>query len=252
MNFNPFSLEGKTVLVTGASSGIGRAVAIACSKMGARVVLTGRNEVELHNTLLQLESFSAGIHQIVVADLTNDKDLERLVEEVPALDGFVANAGIMKLTLISHLTAVEMERIYRINLIAPMLLLRLLLKKKKLGKGASVVFTASAAGVYRVSIGNGIYASAKAALDAFMRTAALELGSKGIRVNSVNPGMVETSLIHAGQFAVEEMEKEKKNYPLGRFAMPEEVAWGVVYLLSAASSFVTGTSLKIDGGLTLK
>ncbi len=111
------------------------------------------------------------------------------------------------------------------------------------------MFTVSAAGVYRVSIGNGIYATTKCGVDAFMRTVALELGPRGIRCNSVNPGMVETTLISS--FTEEQKEKERQNYPLRRFAKPEDIAYGIVYLLSDASSFVTGTALKIDGGMTL-
>ena len=239
------------MLVTGASSGIGRAVAIACSKMGAQVVLTGRNESELNVTLIQMDACSSlGEHVIITADLTRDDELEKLVSFVPVLDGLVCNAGIMKLVPVQFLTEEEIDRILRLNLVAPMLLLKSLLRQKKIRRGGSVVFTASVAGVYRVSIGNGIYASAKSGLDAFMRTAALELAAKRIRVNSVNPGMVATPLVDT-QFSEEEKEKVKEGYPLGRFALPEEVAFGVIYLLSEASSFVTGTSLKIDGGLTL-
>ena len=129
------------------------------------------------------------------------------------------------------------------------MLTRSLLKKKKLGRGGSIVFTASAAGIYRVSIGNAIYATTKCGIDAFMRTVALEFGPKGIRCNSVNPGMVETALI--GSFTDAEKDRERQNYPLRRFAQPEDIANGIVYLLSDASSFVTGTALKIDGGMTL-
>ena len=147
------------------------------------------------------------------------------------------------------ITDEELSRIQSINLNAPILLTRALLKKKKFNKGASIVFTASAAGIYRVSPGNAIYATTKCGIDAFMRTVALEFGPKGIRCNSVNPGMVETPLI--GNFTEEEKAREVQNYPLRRFAQPRDVALGILYLLSDASSFVTGTALKIDGGMTL-
>ncbi len=153
---------------------------------------------------------------------------------------------------IQSITRKETNRICSLDLFSPMLLLRQLLRRKKLRKGTSVVFTCSTAGVYRVSAGNAIYAAAKSGLDAFMKTAAIELGPRGIRVNSVNPGMVETPFINGGLFLTEQLETEKLNYPLGRFAKPEEVALGVVFLLSNASSFITGTALKIDGGMTLK
>ena len=216
--YNPFSLDGKTILITGGAGGIGSAVANTCIKLGARVILTDIRE-------------------------------EALAAILQVLDGVVCNAGVMKLTLTQFITEEELTRIQKINLNAPILLTRSLLKKKKVKKGGSIVFTASAAGVYRVSPGNGIYATTKCGIDAFMRTVALEFGPKGIRCNSVNPGMVETALI--GSFTEEQKEKERQNYPLRRFAQPEDIANGIAYLLSDAASFVTGTALKIDGGRPL-
>lgn len=249
-SYNPFSLEGKTILITGAAGGIGSAVARACVALGARVVLTDIREEALQATLAALpESKTGEPHLCFAADLTDAGQLTALVAFCPQLDGFVCNAGVMKLTLTQFITEEELTRIQKINLNAPILLTRSLLKKKKIGKGGSIVFTASAAGVFRVSPGNGIYATTKCGIDAFMRTVALEFGPRGIRCNSVNPGMVETALI--GSFTEEQKEKEKQNYPLRRFARPEDIANGVVYLLSDAASFVTGTALKIDGGMTL-
>ena len=250
MENNPFSLKGKTVLVTGAAGGIGSATAIACAQLGARLVLTDIREDALADALARLpESLSGEPHLAVPSDLTDAEQLSALVDACPALDGLVCNAGVMKLTLTQFITEEELVRIQKINLNAPILLTRTLLKKKKINKGGSIVFTASAAGVFRVSAGNGIYATTKCGIDAFMRTVALEMGPKGIRCNSVNPGMVETALI--GSFTPEQKEKEMLNYPLRRFAKPEDIANGIVYLLSDASSFVTGTALKIDGGMTL-
>ena len=249
MVYNPFTLEGKTILITGGAGGIGSEVARVCSRLGARIVLTDIREDALNEAMLSLSPVMAGEHLAVKADLTSEEELNNLVAKVPDLDGFVCNAGVMKLVLTQFITEEELVRIQRINLNAPILLTKALLKKKKIKKGGSLVFTASAAGIYRVSIGNAIYATTKCGIDAFMRTVALEYGPKGIRCNSVNPGMVETALI--GGFTDEQKEKEKMNYPLRRFAKPEDIAWGVVYLLSDASSFVTGTALKIDGGMTL-
>lgn len=245
-----FSLEGKTILITGGAGGIGSATARTCVDMGARVVLTDIREDALKNVVESLPApKSGGENLYFTADLTNQDELDALVSFCPALDGLVCNAGVMKLTLTQFITEEELTRVQRINLNAPMLLTRSILKKKKLGRGGSIVFTASAAGIYRVSIGNAIYATTKCGIDAFMRTVALEFGPKGIRCNSVNPGMVETALI--GTFTEEEKERERQNYPLRRFAQPEDIANGIVYLLSDASSFVTGTALKIDGGMTL-
>lgn len=248
--YNPFSLSGKTVLITGGAGGIGCATALTCIHLGARVVLTDIREDALHDTLASLPPSHTGEpHLCFTADLTAAEQLAALVEFCPALDGLVCNAGVVKLTLTQFITEEELTRIQNINLNAPILLTRSLLKKKKIKKGGSIVFTASAAGVYRVSIGNGIYATTKCGIDAFMRTVALEFGPKGIRCNSVNPGMVETALI--GSFTEEEKQREMQNYPLRRFAKPEDIAYGIAYLLSDASSFVTGTALKIDGGMTL-
>lgn len=250
MEQNPFSLTGKTILITGGAGGIGSATANLCVQLGARVILTDIREDALTATLAALnESQTGEPHLCFTADLTDANQLAALVDFCPQIDGLVCNAGVMKLTLTQFITEEELTRIQKINLNAPILLTRSLLKKKKVKKGGSIVYTASAAGVYRVSIGNGIYATTKCGIDAFMRTVALEVGPKGIRSNSVNPGMVETALI--GAFTEEQKEKEKLNYPLRRFAQPQDIANGIAYLLSDASSFVTGTSLKIDGGMTL-
>lgn len=247
---NPFSLFGKTILITGGAGGIGSAVARTCVNLGARVILTDIREDALAKTLASLPNSPDGEqNRCFTADLTDAGQLAALVDFCPVLDGVVCNAGVMKLTLTQFITEEELTRVQKINLNAPILLTRSLLKKKKVAKGGSIVFTASAAGVYRVSLGNGIYATTKCGIDAFMRTVALEFGPKGIRCNSVNPGMVETALI--GSFTEEQKEKERLNYPLRRFAQPEDIANGIAYLLSDASSFVTGTALKIDGGMTL-
>ena len=249
MGYNPFSLEGKTILITGGAGGIGSEVARVCAKLGARIVLTDIREDALSAALASLTKVESGGHLAIKADLTKTDELNSLVDQVPEIDGFVCNAGVMKLVLTQFITKEELTRIQSINLNAPILLTRTLLKKKRVRKGGSIVFTASAAGVYRVSVGNSIYATTKCGIDAFMRTVALEFGPKGIRCNSVNPGMVETPLI--GGFIEEQKAKEVLNYPLRRFAKPEDIAFGIAYLLSDASSFVTGTALKIDGGMTL-
>ena len=249
MEYCPYSIEGKTILITGGAGGIGSEVARVCSKLGARVVLTDIREDALMGALASLEKVDAGEHLAITSDLTNSDELNNLVDRIPEVDGFVCNAGVMKLILAQFITEEELTRIQKINLNAPILLTKTLLKKKKIRKGGSIVFTASAAGVYRVSIGNAIYATTKCGIDAYMRTVALEYGPKGIRCNSVNPGMVETALI--GGFTEEQKQKEMQNYPLRRFAKPEDIALGIVFLLSDASSFITGTALKIDGGMTL-
>ena len=133
-----------------------------------------------------------------------------------------------------------------------MLLMKYLVKKKKLKNPSSVVFTASISGYNNVAPANGIYGSSKAALSAYMKYAALELAGKGIRCNAVHPGRVNTPLIENRLISQEDMLKDLEMYPLKRYAQPEEVAYAVIYLLSDAASFVTGSDLVIDGGRSLK
>ena len=251
MSYNPYSLIGKTILVTGAGSGIGRTTAIECSKLGARLILIDINELSLDETCSLLESPERK-HLSFVLDLGDESAIESMVKEIPVIDGCSNNAGITKLVPIQFIGTEDLERIHRVNLVAPILLTKHLVKRKKISRGGSIVFTASAGGVFVSSIGNGIYATSKCGIDGYMRTAALELAPKGIRCNSVNPGMVETPLINRGQVTAEQHEKDKENYPLGRYGKSEDVAFATIYLLSDASCWMTGTALKIDGGLTLR
>lgn len=248
MSYNPFSLEGKTVLVTGASSGIGQATAIECSKMGAKVVITGRNEERLKETFSQLEGDG---HKIIVADLNAQDDIDALVDACPVLDGLVNNAGRGKSKPVNFLKIEDLQDVYQTNLFGVALLTKGLLKKKKLGKGASIVFTSSISS-YMTAAGLSIYASSKAAVCGYMRTCAIELGVKGIRSNAILPGMVDTKLINSGTYTDEDKQKDLNLYPLGRYGKPTDIAHGIIYLLSDASVWVTGTELVIDGGRMLK
>lgn len=246
MMYNPYSLEGKTILVTGASSGIGRATAIECSKMGAKVVITARSQSRLKETLDSLEGEG---HQMILCDLTNDDEVSTLVEVTPVLDGLVCNAGINKLVPIRQLKEVDLTNIFAVNTFSPILLVQKLSKKKKIANDASLVFTSSISGIGAAAVGESMYIASKGAVSAFVKAAALEFAKKGIRVNAVCPGMVKTDMSDA--YELNEGENEDlKNYPLGRYANPEDIAWGIIYLLSNASSWVTGTNMVIDGGLT--
>ena len=246
---NPFSLEGKTILVTGASSGIGRATAIACSQMGAVVVVTGRNEPRLQETLDALEGSG---HQMIVADIANDDQIDYLVDQIPAINGLVNNAGITETCPTQFIKRDKLNRVMEVNTIAPILLTQRILKKKKLGKGGSIVFTCSISGTCVCVGGNVLYSASKGAILGFMKNAALDLAHKGIRVNDVCPGMIDTHILDAGTISEEQLEIEAQRYPMKRFGKPEEVAYGIIYLLSDASSFVTGSSIVIDGGFTLQ
>ena len=248
MSYNPFTLEGKTVLVTGSTSGIGRATAIECSKMGAKVVVTGRNEERAKETLALL---SGDGHSYVVADLSSIEGVDKLVAEVPLLDGCVNNAGYNVLQLVPFIKHEDMKKIFGVNAEAPIYLTHRLVKSKKLVKGASVVFTSSISARGVCSPGNSLYSATKAAMTAFMRNAAIDLASKKIRCNSVNPGMIETDILRQGAVSSEQIEENKKKFPLGRWGKPIEIARGIIYLLSDASSWTTGTTLVIDGGVLL-
>lgn len=247
-NNNPFSLNGKVVLITGASSGIGHSTAIECAKMGATLIVTGRNEGRLRETI---SSLFGDNHISFIADLTLEADLERLVDSVNALDGLVLCAGTGVTCPFQFATPDKLDKVFQTNFFAPVELLRLLVKRKKIKKGGSVVFISSVGGVYSINPGNSVYGASKSAFNSMMRFSAKELAAKKIRVNSVNPGMVETPLIHGGVFSEEDRANDIAKYPLGTYGRPEDVAYGIIYLLSDASGWVTGSSLIIDGGLTI-
>lgn len=248
--YNPYSIQGKTILVTGASSGIGRCIAIECSKLGAHVIITGRNEQRLSETLSFLEGDG---HQSFVADLTNVESLNVLVENLPMLDGLSHNAGISKINMIKFIKDDDLMEIMQTNTFSTIRLTKLLVSKKKLNKPASLVYTSSVSGNDCVRHGESLYAASKSSICGFAKVAALDLAAQGIRVNCVNPGMIETELFHAAQDnAVEDLDDLKRLFPLKRFGVPIDVAHGVIFLLSDASSWITGTELKIDGGYTLQ
>lgn len=243
----PFSLKGKTILVTGASSGIGKATAIECSKMGAELIITGRNINRLDATYTAL---SGEGHTKHIVELTNDKELNNLIKNIQSIDGAVLCAGISDIAPVRFCSLMKFNKVFNTNFFSQTELIRLLLKNKTLSDGGSVVAISSIA-AYNHSLGNSIYGSSKAALSSWIKYAAKENGSKGIRFNCICPGMVETPLIHDGAYSEDQMKQDKSNYPLLRYGTPEEIAYGAIYLLSDASKWVTGIDLIIDGGCLL-
>ncbi len=243
MSINPFSLEGKTILVTGASSGIGRSIAVACSQMGATVVINGRNESKLDETLTLM---LAGAHQIVVGDLTGD--LTSLVNQMPKFDGIVHCAGIGHSKLCKQIEAEDIDLVMGVNFKAPVLLQAELLKQRKVNKGASIVFVASLGYDYP-NVANGVYCASKGAIVSYANCLKLELAPRLIRVNVISPGMVWTDLIvHGGMTEESLREDEQNNYLFHQYNQPEDIAYLAVYLLSDATVRMTGTNVHIAAG----
>jgi NAD(P)-dependent dehydrogenase (short-subunit alcohol dehydrogenase family) len=251
-DFNPYNLSGKTILVTGASSGIGKATAINASKLGATVVITARDERRLQETFDSLESSESSAHKMILADLTVEEDVKNLLADVPSLDGLVLCAGKGLTLPLQFATREKFDDIFDVNFFAPVELLRMLFKKKLLQKSASVVLLASLGGTQIFSGGNSIYGASKSALNSIMKFAAKEFASRKVRVNSICPGMVDTPLIHRGTISDEQLLEDQKRYPLGRYGTPEDIAYAAIYLLSDAASWLTGQALVLDGGISIK
>lgn len=252
--YNPFSLENKVILVTGASSGIGKATAIECAKLGATVIITARNEHRLVEVFQSLDASFEQQHQMIIADLATDEGISKLVAAVPALDGVASNAGIVvELVPVKFLKNDVMQQTLDLNTLSHAKLARDLFKKKKLNKGASYVFTSSAGGVTAFAVGNSAYGMSKAAINAFSKYCAVDFATRQIRCNAVCPGMIKTPMTApTGEVSEENYQEDiKKHYLLGRYGEPEEVARTIVFLLSDASSFITGVSIMVDGGVSV-
>lgn len=243
--FNPFTLVGKQILVTGASSGIGRGIALACAKMGATVIITGRNKERLYETL---NLMPIGDHKAISADLTKAEDIDHLVEALPKLDGFVQCAGVGSRVACKDITQETIDHTMNANFEAPVLLQSAILRKKKINKSASIVYIASIA-AWSPSVGNGIYSASKGAIISYAQCLAQELAPRLIRVNCICPAMVWTDLVIQGGVTREDLEEDEKRYPLKRYGTPEDIANLAIYMLSDASVWMTGSCVKITGGV---
>ncbi len=239
-----FTLNGKTILVTGASSGIGRAIAIACAEQGANVVLNGRNISHLEDTLRLM--CNVDNHRIIPADLTIAEQRKALVEQTPVVDGVVHCAGIGSRVLCKMLEEADVINVMRPNFEAPVILQAELLREKKIAKEASIVFMASAAATMP-SVGNAIYSASKAAIIAYAKCLAQELAARKIRINCISPAMVWTDLALVGA-TEEQLREAEQAYPLKRYAQPEDITGAAIYLLSDASLWVTGANMELTGG----
>lgn len=245
-----FGLKGKKVLITGASSGIGKATAILCAHLGADLIITGRNEERLSETETIIRSLNDNISSFC-GDLTNVGFIESIIKTVSNIDGLVLCAGKGLTLPVQFCSRNGFNDIFETNFFGSTELMIYLYKKRKINKGGSIVGIASMGGTQVFSGGNSIYGASKAALVSYLKFAAKEFAPRKIRVNTICPGMIDTPLIHRGEVTEEQFQLDMQRYPLKRYGKPEDVAYSVAFLLSDASSWITGSSLVIDGGLSL-
>lgn len=246
---SPFSLIGKTVLVTGASSGIGKATAIECSKAGARVIIVGRNLPRLEDTYSNLAHTSK--HLLLTSDLLIAEERNQLfqaIENFGGINGVVHCAAILKKQPLKYISHSSLTETLDSNFLVPALLTQGLVRKNLLKQQGSIVFISSIAANV-ASLGNISYMASKGAINSFSRGVALELAPKLIRSNVIEPALVKTNLTEV--LGEAELATYLKKFPLGRFGLPEEIAYSAIFLLSDASLWITGTKITIDGGVTL-
>lgn len=247
-----FSLSNKTILITGASSGIGRSCAVQCSKMGASLLLMGRNVDELNRTVSELQPGTKV--EIIVADFSKMVDLELVIAEkiltIGKIAGFIHCAGVEKTLPLKKQTSEVFQSIFDINVLAGFELAKIISLKKYKAEKASFVFIASVAGMVGES-GKTIYSASKGAVISGARSMSMELARSDIRVNSISPAMVKTPILEKMFDGIGEEATQNiiKKHPLG-IGEPEDVANACVFLLSDAAKWITGTNLVVDGGYT--
>ncbi len=244
---NKFSLHNHTILITGASAGIGRACAIEASNLGAHCILTGRNEDALKETA----KLCVNTTDIFVCDLKEIEAIKNLVGKIATLDGVVHCAGITYPRPIKFLKPEHIKEVFDINYNAPVLLTAQLLQTQKMNNGAAFVFISSISSRHPY-FGGATYVSSKAAIEAFSRTLAIEIAPKQMRSNVLLPALVHTKMLEDTKLATGEdkFSEYEKMHPLG-FGQPEDVANAACFLLTNEAKWITGSELKMDGGLLL-
>lgn len=242
------SLKGKKIAVTGASSGIGREVAVLASSLGAELVLTGRNKKNLDETVSLLEGNN---HIFFCGDLSTEKGVEAFVEFCPEINGIVHSAGIVLPVPLKFIKQKHLQEVFSINTFSSILITTNLVAKNKIKNKSSLVFISSVSTSHPY-FGGSIYVASKAALEAFSKNAALELSNKQIRSNVVSPALVKTNIFTETMksSSEEELKKYELQYPLG-FGETTDVASAIVFFLSDSSKWITGQNITLDGGLTL-
>lgn len=243
---DPFSLSGKRILVTGASSGIGRQTAISCAEMGAQLVITGRNAERLAATH---QALAGSGHLAVAADLTSSEDLSALVAQAGPIHGVVHAAGISKLVPLRMLKQAHLDEMFAHNTYAPLLLTKELLAKRKLQAGGSIVFV-SAVASHIGPLASSAYSASKGALLGAMRSLGLEVAKQGIRANCIAPGYVRTPMLDGLASGGVDTEEYANLAPLG-MGEPQDVAHAAIFYLSDASRWITRNYFIVDGGLTV-
>ena len=246
---NHFSLQHKTIFITGASSGIGKQACIECSAAGARIILNGRNEVKLKATF---DLLPGNGHSIVCGDLSNAEFIEKVCQNLPQIDGLVHAAGIMKLLPLKFIKPSFIDEIFNTNLRAPILLVSTLTRLKKINPHSSIVLISSINGAVIGSLANSVYGASKGGLQAFCKSSSLELAKNNVRINCIAPGMVETAGVAkiSSVVSAESIENDKKKYPISRYGQPQDISSACLFLLASSSTWMTGTTLIIDGGYT--
>jgi NAD(P)-dependent dehydrogenase (short-subunit alcohol dehydrogenase family) len=238
-------LQGKKALVTGATSGIGRAIAVKLAEAGAAVYVTGRR-AELGKETVELIEQAGGTGHFVVADVAKIDDVRKLAEEVGEVDVLVNNAGIFPFSPTPEQSLDSYEQVFDINVRASYFLTAALAPAMVAKKKGAIVNVSSVAAQIGTAVGS-VYNASKAAMDALTRSWAVEFGAAGVRVNSVAPGPIRTDT--AVDTVGEMFEAFSRNTPLTRAGEPEEIAEAVLFLASDKASYITGAVLTADGGL---
>lgn len=251
---NPFLLNGKNILITGASSGIGRQCALTCSEMGANVILIGRNEERLLEVFSRVKSTDGSSYYVL--DLLDYSNVEKMIVDIKirynCIDGIVNCAGISTTLPIKLVSISKMLEFFSANVLSCYNLVKLLSHKKYMSNGGSVIFLSSVMGIVGTK-GKSLYSMTKGALISMSKSLAIELANKSIRVNCISPGVVKTPMSMSSEYSKDENSYREIEtlHPLG-IGTTEDVANACVFLLSDASKWVTGTNIVVDGGYTAK
>jgi NAD(P)-dependent dehydrogenase (short-subunit alcohol dehydrogenase family) len=254
MGNHPFTLINKNIIITGASSGIGKQTAISCSRMGANLLLIGRDPDRLNSTLKSLDNPKKSL--LVAQDLTKYSEIESLLQDAVTkmgkFDGLVNCAGVSVTRPFKMFKPQQTDHLIQTNVISAVSLSRLFIKPEFINKnGGSIIFVSSVMGVVG-EIGKSFYSLSKGALLGLTKSLAIELAVRNIRVNSISPGVVNTPMSEKAVYNdLDARKKILENHPLG-FGEAEDVANACIFLLADASKWITGTNLIVDGGYTAR